>query len=180
MRGDITHLYGIIGPFPSSSQGRRNEGCIRKHVVSPCPDRGHHMRRSLGTPPPLQPHPIEDAEFIQKTVILTSNASQIHLASLIMKRCTTRARPRPKRPAPFRSFEDERGPRNKGKTFVSNGDTVTLYKWFMLAVTNTICPYNMFLQPSNNGLSGHSHTVSIVGENKDNEGHKLFGICARF
>ena len=57
--------------------------------------------------------------------------------------------------------------RNKGKTFVSNGDTVTLYKWFMLAVTNTICPYNMFLQPSNNGLSGHSHTVSVVGENKD-------------
>ena len=65
------------------------------------------MRRSLGTPPPLQPHTIEDVEFIQKIVILASNASQIHLASLIMKRCT--ARPRPKRPAPFRSFEDERG-----------------------------------------------------------------------
>ena len=56
VRGDITHLYGIIGPFPSSSQRRRNEGCIRKHAISPCPDRGHHMRRSLGTPPQLQPH----------------------------------------------------------------------------------------------------------------------------
>ena len=138
MRGDITHLYGIIGPFPSSSQRRRNEGCIRKHVVSPCPDRGHHMRRSLGTPPPLQPHTIEDVEFIQKIVILASNASQIHLASLIMKRCD---------PLPFVLLRMSAG-RNKGKTFVSNGDTVTLYKRFMLAVTNTICPNNMFLVPT--------------------------------